>query len=106
MDLAIIIDGKADWDFSKFTQLNTVMQLGAQAFGFELEWGGAWKSRDGVHWQIPRELGPSSSQQKKSRTTEGPAGVVPPDDAARPRQSHILDEALEAIFEALDFLER
>jgi peptidoglycan L-alanyl-D-glutamate endopeptidase CwlK len=106
VDLAIIVDGKADWEFSKYAQLNTVMQLAARSFGFELEWGGSWKSRDGVHWQIPVNLGPSISPQKKPRTTEGTDVAVSSDNTARPDGSHLLDDALEAIFEALDFLER
>lgn len=53
IDLAVIIEGKALWDFELYAEVNEKMQDAAFFLGMPLTWGGSWKQRDGVHWEIP-----------------------------------------------------
>lgn len=56
VDLAIIIDGKANWKLPLYQELDAVMQSAALDLGLDqgdLLWGGHWTTlRDGVHWQL------------------------------------------------------
>lgn len=58
VDLAILADkgARAIWTFGDYARLDSYIQAATRAFGMEpkidVQWGGAWKSRDGVHWQI------------------------------------------------------
>lgn len=56
IDLAILKDNEpvAIWEFEEYAKLNDHIQVAALASGVPIEWGGDWKSRDGVHWQLPR----------------------------------------------------
>lgn len=53
VDLYIFNGREIDNDLGKYSALNDHIQETAQRLGvFNLEWGGEWKVRDGVHWQI------------------------------------------------------
>lgn len=56
IDLAILKDNApvAVWEFEEYSKLNDFIQVAALASGHPVEWGGDWKSRDGVHFQNPR----------------------------------------------------
>lgn len=44
-----------DWkDTAGFVRLAAVVRGIAADLGVKLEWGGDWKMRDYVHWQLPR----------------------------------------------------
>lgn len=53
-DLAVIIGGKARWDWPLYANLAKEMKAAAKAVGVSVEWGGDWKSfKDGPHYQLP-----------------------------------------------------
>lgn len=56
IDLAIIIDRKANWALPLYEEVDGFMQKAAIDIGLEpgdLLWGGHWTTlRDGVHWQL------------------------------------------------------
>lgn len=57
VDLAILSADrtKAHWDFGLYQKLNQHMVSAAMQIGLhpdDLTWGGSWKQRDGVHWQV------------------------------------------------------
>lgn len=54
VDIVIVVDGMADWTFEKYAAVNRSIQDAAREFGVEITWGGNWKSRDGVHFEIKR----------------------------------------------------
>ena len=54
VDLAVIIDGVARWDWPSYRMLAAVMKASARTLGVPLEWGGDWTSfKDGPHFQLP-----------------------------------------------------
>ena len=56
VDLALIIDGKANWALPLYEEIDGFMQKAALDLGLDqgdLLWGGHWTTlRDGVHWQL------------------------------------------------------
>lgn len=53
IDLAIIKDGQAIWDFEPYRVLNHHIQDAADAFDVSITWGGHWTPlRDAVHFQL------------------------------------------------------
>jgi peptidoglycan L-alanyl-D-glutamate endopeptidase CwlK len=42
----------ADWSFERYRDFNRCVQMFAAAKGITVTWGGDWRSRDGVHFQI------------------------------------------------------
>lgn len=56
VDLALIINGKANWSLPLYEEIDGFMQKAAIDIGLEpgdLLWGGHWTTlRDGVHWQL------------------------------------------------------
>jgi peptidoglycan L-alanyl-D-glutamate endopeptidase CwlK len=56
VDLAPLVRGAIPWnDWQAFADLAEVVKACATELGVPLEWGGAWKMRDGPHFQIPRD---------------------------------------------------
>ena len=53
VDLYALPDGALSWDWKYYEQLNQAMQQAARDVGVPIEWGGSWKMRDGVHFQLP-----------------------------------------------------
>ena len=46
----------ADWRFEQYAAFNETVQTLAAARKVVITWGGTWKSRDGVHFQIERPV--------------------------------------------------
>lgn len=60
VDLAVIINGKADWTFSNYEKLAATMRQAAQELGVAIVWGGAWKTlKDGPHFELDRKVYPA-----------------------------------------------
>ncbi|MDD5395215.1 MAG: M15 family metallopeptidase [Thiothrix sp.] len=58
VDLAIIENGKVVDDLSRYEAINAHIQQIAFKLGVGgIEWGGDWKQRDGLHWQIKTGAG-------------------------------------------------
>jgi peptidoglycan L-alanyl-D-glutamate endopeptidase CwlK len=65
VDLAIIVGGKATWEFPLYVKLNDRMQVAAKAERVPIKWGGAWRTlKDGPHFQLPRDRYPGTTKEK------------------------------------------
>lgn len=59
VDVCIIIDGKASWDFDKYVELAEYIKKIAKAVNVPIVWGGDWESfRDGPHYELDRKVYP------------------------------------------------
>lgn len=59
VDVCIIIDGKASWDFDKYVELAEYIKKVAKAVNVPIVWGGDWQSfRDGPHYELDRKVYP------------------------------------------------
>jgi peptidoglycan L-alanyl-D-glutamate endopeptidase CwlK len=59
VDVCIIIDGKASWDFDKYVELAEYIKKIAKAVNVPIVWGGDWQSfRDGPHYELDRKVYP------------------------------------------------
>lgn len=57
VDIYPWVGGKTSHDHFHYTQLNEAMQKAAKQLGYEVEWGGNWKSFvDKPHFQINRNV--------------------------------------------------
>jgi peptidoglycan L-alanyl-D-glutamate endopeptidase CwlK len=57
VDIAIIKDGKAVWDFSLYQEVADHIKKVAAAMGVALVWGGDWRGlRDGPHFELNRKV--------------------------------------------------
>ena len=53
VDICVLIDGKANWDFENYRKIADVFKECAKELGVKITWGGDWTSfRDGPHFQI------------------------------------------------------
>jgi peptidoglycan L-alanyl-D-glutamate endopeptidase CwlK len=65
VDVCIIIEGKACWDFSEYQGLAFAMKGVALDLKVPLEWGGNWKSfQDAPHFQLPWSQYPSPNPRR------------------------------------------
>ena len=56
VDIAIIKDGKAVWDFSLYQEVAGHIKDVAADMGVSLVWGGDWRGlRDGPHYELNRK---------------------------------------------------
>lgn len=54
VDIAVFIDGKITWDFSKYQIVADHIKTVAKSLNIPIEWGGDWASfKDGPHFQLP-----------------------------------------------------
>lgn len=54
VDLAVVINGEARWDWPLYDALSTTVKRAANELGVPVEWGGDWpRFRDGPHYQLP-----------------------------------------------------
>lgn len=53
VDICVLIDGKANWDFENYRKVADVFKACACELGVTITWGGDWKTlKDGPHFQI------------------------------------------------------
>ncbi len=57
VDIAIIKDGKAVWDFPLYQEVAEHIEKVAVEEGVSIVWGGRWRGlRDGVHFELNRKV--------------------------------------------------
>ena len=53
VDICVLIDGKANWDFENYRKVADVFKECAKELNVTITWGGDWTSlKDGPHFQI------------------------------------------------------
>ena len=53
VDICVLIDGKANWDFENYRKVADVFKECAKELGVKITWGGEWVTlKDGPHFQI------------------------------------------------------
>ena len=53
IDICILLDGKANWDFDNYRIVANVFKDCAAELGVKITWGGEWVTlKDGPHFQI------------------------------------------------------
>ena len=53
VDICILLDGKANWDFDNYRIVANVFKDCAAELGVKITWGGEWATlKDGPHFQI------------------------------------------------------
>ena len=52
VDICVLIDGKANWDFENYRKVADVFKECAKELNTKITWGGDWKMLDGPHFQI------------------------------------------------------
>ena len=53
VDICILLDGKANWDFDNYHIVANVFKDCAAELGIKITWGGEWTTlKDGPHFQI------------------------------------------------------
>lgn len=52
VDLWVLVDGKVTWDMKCYKKLAAVVLDCAKELEVDVEWGGAWKFKDGPHFQL------------------------------------------------------
>lgn len=53
VDVCVLIDGKADWNFSNYRIVADAVKAAAKQLGIAVEWGGDWATfKDGPHFQL------------------------------------------------------
>lgn len=54
VDLAVVIDGKLNWDMKDYAKMAKYVKAAAKAEKVPVEWGGDWTGFvDGPHFQLP-----------------------------------------------------
>jgi len=57
VDVAVIIDGKANWYFSNYQIVAQAVKAASAQLNIPVEWGGDWKTfKDGPHFQLPKNF--------------------------------------------------
>lgn len=57
VDIAIVKDGKAVWEFPLYQEVANHVEKVAAAMGVALVWGGRWRGlRDGPHYELDRKV--------------------------------------------------
>lgn len=57
VDVAVIIDGKADWTFSNYRLVADAVKAAAEQLQIPVEWGGDWNTlKDGPHFQLRKDF--------------------------------------------------
>ena len=53
IDICVLVDGKANWDFENYRKVADVFKECAKELNTKITWGGDWTSfKDGPHFQI------------------------------------------------------
>lgn len=59
VDLMALVGGKDAWEpWALYIAINTAMQAAATKLEIPIVWGGVWKQRDGVHWELDKRKYP------------------------------------------------
>lgn len=57
VDVCVIIDGKASWNFEHYSNLSVHILKKAKELGIPVVWGGSWESfKDGPHFELDRNV--------------------------------------------------
>lgn len=55
VDIAVIIDGKARWEWHLYEAVNAAFELASEILDTPIVWGGSWRSfKDGCHFELSR----------------------------------------------------
>ncbi len=54
IDVALFLNGKITWNLKDYKKLADIIKQAAKDLGYDIVWGGDWKFKDGVHFQIDR----------------------------------------------------
>ena len=52
---------EASWDMEDYKEINKAFQKAGEIHGARITWGGNWKQRDGVHFQLDGEVAKTTS---------------------------------------------
>ena len=52
VDLMAMPYGRVSWEWKYYVHIADAMKQAAKELGVDIEWGGDWKFRDGVHFQL------------------------------------------------------
>ena len=52
VDLVAWINGTISWEWEYYVEIAKAMKQAAKELNVNIEWGGDWKFRDGVHFQL------------------------------------------------------
>jgi peptidoglycan L-alanyl-D-glutamate endopeptidase CwlK len=59
VDLAVLVGGKARWDWPLYTALSNVVKQAADECEVSIVWGGDWINfKDGPHYELDRKVYP------------------------------------------------
>ena len=59
VDIAVLVDGKITWDFSKYQVVADHIKKAAKELKIDIVWGGDWQSfKDGPHFELHRSVYP------------------------------------------------
>lgn len=57
VDIAVIIDGKADWTWANYKRVAAAVKAAAAQLQIPVEWGGDWETfKDGPHFQLRKDF--------------------------------------------------
>ena len=57
VDIAVLVDGKVTWDFSKYQLVADHIKKVAKELKIDIVWGGDWQSfKDGPHFELHRSV--------------------------------------------------
>lgn len=54
IDLAAYVNGEISWEWNYYEKIADAMLKAGAEYGINIVWGGLWKSRDGVHFELHR----------------------------------------------------
>lgn len=52
IDVAAYVNGAVSWEWKHYEDIAFAFKQAAKELDIEIEWGGDWKVRDGVHFQL------------------------------------------------------
>jgi peptidoglycan L-alanyl-D-glutamate endopeptidase CwlK len=65
VDLGAWVDGTVSWEWEHYEHIAAAMKTAADELGFEIEWGGDWKTlKDGPHFQLSWKARSTSAEPK------------------------------------------
>ena len=52
VDIGVLIDGKLTWEWDYYERLAKIVKKAAELEQVAITWGGDWKFKDGVHFEL------------------------------------------------------